>query len=169
MISDNNVVNRKMFMELSGTGRLVPYIQNPINVDEIIYILFDTVHLLKCIRNNWINDVEKNRFTFPDFSDNTVLLNAVFSDLINIYHMEKESILKDGYKLTWKSLFPNNIDRQNVKLAFKVFDRTTIAALEVLGPHTSKLQHWEGTAQFISIVLKFWNIVNVKNNNQRTS
>ena len=44
--------------------------------------------------------------------------------------MEKESILKDGYKLTWKSLFPNNIDRQHVKLALKVFDRTTIAALE---------------------------------------
>ena len=87
-----------------------------------------------------INDVEKS-FTFPDFSDNTVILNAVSSDLINIYHMEKESILKNGYKLTWKSLFPNNIDRQNVKLALKVFDRTTIAALEVLGPHTSKLQH----------------------------
>ena len=50
-------------------------------------------------------------FTFPDFSDNTVIINAVFSDLINIYHMEKESILKDVYKLTWKCLFPNNIDR----------------------------------------------------------
>ena len=162
VISDNNVVNRKLFMELSGTDRLVPYIQNPINVEERIYILFDTIHLLKCIRNNWINDVEKS-FTFPDFSGNTVILNAVFSDLTNIYHMEKESIMKDGYKLTWKSLFSNNIDRQNVKLALKVFDRTTIAALEVLGPHTSKLQHWEGTAQFISIVLKFWNIVNVKN------
>ena len=62
VISDNNVVNRKMFTELSGTGRLVPYIQNPINVDERIYILFDTVHLLKCIRNNWINDVEKSPF-----------------------------------------------------------------------------------------------------------
>ena len=34
VISVNNVVNRKMFIELSGTGRLVPYIQNPINVDE---------------------------------------------------------------------------------------------------------------------------------------
>ena len=77
--------------------------------------------------------------------------------------MEKESTLKDGYTLTWKSLLPNNIDRQYVKLALKVFDRTTIAALEVLGPHTSKLQHWERTAPFISIVLKFWNIVNVKN------
>ena len=77
--------------------------------------------------------------------------------------MEKESTLKDGYTLTWKSLFPNNIDRQYVKLALKVFDRITIAALEVLGPHTSKLQHWERAAPFISIVLKFWNIVNVKN------
>ena len=122
VISDNNVVNRKMFMELSGTHRLVPYIQNPINVDKRIYILFDTVHLLNCIRINWINDVEKS-FTFPDFSDNTVIINATFSDFINIYYMGKESILKDGYKLTWKNLFPNNIDRQNVRLALKVFDR----------------------------------------------
>ena len=36
VIFDNNVVNRNMFMELSGTDRLVPYIQNPINVDERI-------------------------------------------------------------------------------------------------------------------------------------
>ena len=62
-----------MFMQLS-------YIQNPINVDDRIYILFDTVHLLKCIRNNWIKDVEKS-FTFPEFSDNTVIINAAFSDL----------------------------------------------------------------------------------------
>ena len=75
-------------------------------------------HEKKCIRNNWINDVEKS-FTFPDFSDNTLIINAAFSDLINIYHMEKESILKDGYKLTWKRLFLNNIDRLNVKLALK--------------------------------------------------
>ena len=36
MISDNNFGNRNMFMELSGTDRLVPYIHDPINVDEII-------------------------------------------------------------------------------------------------------------------------------------
>ena len=65
--------------------------------------------------------------------------------------------------LTWKSLFPNAIERQNVKLALRIFDRTTVAALEILGPKSSKMHAWEVTSAFITIVLKFWNIVNVKN------
>ena len=53
IISDNNVVNRKMFMSLSGSDHLLPYIINPVN--NIDNIFFDSVHILKCIRNNWIN------------------------------------------------------------------------------------------------------------------
>ena len=162
IISDNNIVNRKMFIDLAGTDHLVPYMNNPINNEHKIYLLFDTVHLLKCIRNNWINDAEKT-FRFPNFCDNDVIMNASFSDLITIYHMEKDSTLKEGYQLTWKSLFPNSIERQNVKLALKIFDRTTVAALEVLGPQTDKMENWKGTAMFVKTILKFWNIVNVKN------
>ena len=77
--------------------------------------------------------------------------------------MGKESILKEGFQLKCKSLFPNSIERQNVKLALKVFDRTTVAALEVLGPQTDALDNWNGTASFINIIVKFWNIVNLKN------
>ena len=55
IISDNNVVNRKMFMSLSGFDHLMPYIINPVNNIDKIFILFDSVHILKCIRNNWIN------------------------------------------------------------------------------------------------------------------
>ena len=76
--------------------------------------------------------------------------------------MEKDSVLKDGYLLTLKSLFPNSIERQNVKLVLKIFDRTTVAALEKLGPSSPKLTNWESTAIFIRILLRFWNIVNVK-------
>ena len=101
--------------------------------------------------------------TYPNFSDNDLIMHASFRNLITIYHMEKESILKEGFQLTWKSLFPNSIERQNVKLALKVFDRTTVAALEILGPQTDALDNWKGTASFINIIVKFWNIVNVKN------
>ena len=100
--------------------------------------------------------------TYPNFSDNDLIMHASFRNLITIYHMEKESILKEGFQLTWKSLFPNSIERQNVKLALKVFDRTTVAALEILGPQTDALDNWKGTASFINIIVKFWNIVNVK-------
>ena len=115
ILSDNNVVNRNFFMNLSGTNCLVPHINNPINPDHKIYLLFDTVHLLKCIRNNWINDAEKT-LTYPNFSDHDLRMHASFRNLITIYHMEKESILKEGFQLTWKSLFPNSIERQNIFL-----------------------------------------------------
>ena len=149
-----------MFMKLSGTHCLVPHINNPINPDHQVYLLFDTVHLLKSIRNNWINDAEKT-LTYPNFRDNDFIMHVSFRNLIIIYHMEKGSILKEGFQLIWKSLFPNSIERQNVKLALKVFDRTTVVALEVLG--TVALDNWKGTAFFIIIIVKFWNIVNVKN------
>ena len=83
--------------------------------------------------------------------------------LITLYHMEREHTLKDGYIIIWKSLFPNAIKRQNVKLALQIFDRTTMAALEILGPKSSNMHACEGTSAFITIIHKFWNIVNVKN------
>ena len=53
VISDNNIINRKMFIEFSGSNRLMmPYIVNPVNKNDRIYLLFNTVHLLKCMRNN---------------------------------------------------------------------------------------------------------------------
>ena len=54
VISDNNVINRKAFMLLSKTNSLQSYFLNPVN-NSRIYILFDSVHILKCIRNNWLN------------------------------------------------------------------------------------------------------------------
>ena len=46
--------------------------------------------------------------------------------------MGKKSIVKEAYFLIWNALFPNSLERQNVKLALKIFDSTNIAALESL-------------------------------------
>ena len=87
----------------------------------------------------------------------------MFSNLINIIISHGERVNFEGWLQTYME---KSISQQyrspKCQTGYKVFDRTTIAALDVLGPRTSKLQHWEGTAQFIGIVLKFWNIVNVK-------
>ena len=40
ILSDNNVVNAKMFMNLSGTNCLVPPMNTPINPVHNIYLLF---------------------------------------------------------------------------------------------------------------------------------
>ena len=40
IISDNNVVNRKMFMSLSGSDHLMPYIMNPVNnIDKNFFLI----------------------------------------------------------------------------------------------------------------------------------
>ena len=93
ILSDNNVVNRNMFLSLIGTNCLVSRMNNPINPEHKIYLLFDTVHLLKCIRKHWINDTG-NTLTYPNFCDNDLIMHASFRNLITIYHMEKELIIK---------------------------------------------------------------------------
>ena len=102
----------------SSIADLVSFIMNPIHITQKIFLMFDTVHLLKCVRNNWINDIDQT-FTYPDFDNCSFIRSACFKDLITIYYMEKDSVLKDGYLLTLKSLFQNSIERQNVKLVLK--------------------------------------------------
>lgn len=54
IISDNNRVNRNVFEKMCG-GQLSPCITHPFDSARKLFFLFDSVHLLKCIRNNWIN------------------------------------------------------------------------------------------------------------------
>ncbi|KAH8031763.1 hypothetical protein HPB51_020834 [Rhipicephalus microplus] len=56
------------------------------------------------------------------------------------------------------------MERQNVKLALKVFNLSTTAALETYDQRYD-LQHAPGTAEFIRIVETWWKIINVKSPN----
>ena len=49
--------------------------------------IYDTVHLLKCIRNNWISE----KTTTITFDDITI---GYFKDVQDLYKFEKDSILK---------------------------------------------------------------------------
>lgn len=80
-----------------------------------------------------------------------------------IYSKEKESLLKFGYKLNHKALYPSNVDRQKVSLVCKIFNYENINALKEIGGNNTK-----GTCDFLSIILKWWNIVNVKSLNKDT-
>ena len=120
LISDNNRVNRNMFADLCG-GDLRPFVQHPCATQ-----LFDSVHLLKCIRNNWLgqSDVD-NTFVFPDIADRSIC-KASLSHLRQLYASEKDNYIKMAPGLSYKALNPSNMERQNVKLVLKVFDEKTI-------------------------------------------
>jgi len=162
LISDNNKVNRNTFVKLCG-GVLKPKFVNPFCETQNIYVLFDTVHLFKCIRNNWLNQVDnKQSVIFPNFENNELKEFANVADLKHLHSSEEHKCVKLAPALSKKVLYPTSIERQNVLLCCKLFDEKNIAALR----HTIEGHSVEscGTANFLEIILKWWKIVNVKYN-----
>ena len=60
---------------------------HPLDEQREWFLLYDTVHLLKCIRNNWISE----KTTTITFDDITI---GYFKDVQDLYKFEKDSILK---------------------------------------------------------------------------
>lgn len=167
VLSDNNRVNRNMFEKICG-GTLQPSIPHPLDSQRRLFFLFDSVHLIKCIRNNWINQVDQTlRYPNECTAATGVLSKASFAHLKQIYESEKTAVIKLAPGLTFTALHPNNLQRQNVGLALRVFDEKLVAALDHFGKSTNS--DLSGTQNFISTIAQLWKICNVKHplNGQR--
>ena len=104
----------------------------------------------------------KRTFTFPGFNDYNEIFCVSFAELEHVYDMDKSLTIKQAYRLSWEILHQHSIERQNVKLALHIFNETNVAAFKCLGPDCEKLSNWNGTSLFIDIILKLWNMLNVK-------
>ncbi|KAG1670642.1 hypothetical protein GQR58_016742 [Nymphon striatum] len=155
---DNHPVNRSFFVKELCGGFLKPSIKNPINGNQL-FLLLDPVHTLKNLYNNFQS---KKIFDFPNFNSNdpTPVHFAKFQDLHDLYDLEATKPIKLAHSLTNKALNPKSIEKTSVKLSLAVFNESTKNALEFFSVHEGK--QWEGTAEFIRIVLTLWAIVNVR-------
>ncbi|KAG0410260.1 hypothetical protein HPB47_012621 [Ixodes persulcatus] len=131
-----------------------------------LFFVIDSVHILKCIRNNWLNQGnDRHVFYFPEFQVESTrerhMLSASFATIREAYNLECDQLLRYGHSLSRKALCPSNIERQNVKLALQIFNDSLPPALRSIGVKHNLL-HYEGTASFIEIIVKWWKIVNVK-------
>nr|CAH7769842.1 unnamed protein product [Callosobruchus chinensis] len=158
VITDNNAINSKAMSHFAPNNKLSIVYPHPSNKERPLFYLFDSVHLLKCIRNNWINSKPEQVLTYPDF-ETFELRHASFHSLKTLYNSESNKLLKFGYSLTLKALFPSNLERQNVNFVLKVFNSFVSEALLTCGVN---INHSKSTADFINIILKWWRIVNVK-------
>lgn len=148
-----------MFTMLCG-GELKSSILNPFDSSSRLFILFGSVHLLKCIRNNWINQTDpKQTIIFPDYDNKEIILRASFSDLKMLHNVEEKKILKLAPTLNYKALYPTNIERQKVSLALKIFNEKTAAALQYFPEMTDTVI---GTRKFIELIMQLWKILNIK-------
>jgi hypothetical protein len=82
IITDNNNINRKMFTDMSPNSKLNICVPHPRDQTRPLFLFFDTVHILKCIRNNWINLKDQHKtFVFPDPAGSGRVLKARFSHI----------------------------------------------------------------------------------------
>lgn len=146
---DGNAVNTKMVTSLPGLVPSSTFLT--VRGDRRTFWLNDPVHLLKCIRNNFLNASEL-LFIPPE---ETEVKTAKWSDLVKLFEFEtsnSQSVKQS--RLNKMSVNPSHISRQRVDLTLRVFCPETAAALQTFGAHE--------TATFVSLVSDFFTIMNTK-------
>lgn len=165
VISDNNAINRKAVSLLSNPPKLSIVYKNPADFTKPLFFLFDSVHLLKCIRNNWLNQKSSAKEMFyPEFRKEICFNEthvASFEALRKLHAIEEHSLLQYCKSVSLKALYPSNIERQNVKLALQIFNEHVVAALRTFGIK-NEVNESLGTAMYIEIILKWWTVCNVQ-------
>ena len=95
-----------------------------------IYLFYDSVHLLKNVRNNLLNArrIDFPSFSFHGFYDDIDVPagNVTWKLLHDVYDQDEnlEAYLRKAPKLSYKSLHPGD-NKQSVPLALNIFDRST--------------------------------------------
>ncbi|KAH8026573.1 hypothetical protein HPB51_021983 [Rhipicephalus microplus] len=169
VVSDNNSINGKAMSFFSEPRKVDTVYKHPSDQSRRLFFILDTVHVLKCIRNNWLNQRYSGKcMFFPDTNglpDKPCVLTASFNTLLELHERERNELVRLAPTLSLKALKPSNLGRQNMKLVLKVFNSFTIAALN--SAQAAERQHAKSTADFISTVLMWWRLVNVKTPDKR--
>lgn len=140
MVCDLGGANRGLHSELDISASK-PYFQNPTN-NEKVFVLADVPHLIKLIRNNFVDH---------GFSINNKLIKKdIIEQAINA---TSASDLKITHKITLEQLNVAGPQRQKVKYATKLFSHTISSAISrcgTLGYLTA--ENWIECADFFKMV-----------------
>ena len=118
--TDNYPLNVNMFKLFSSYGKtLTQTVPHPVNQSRKLFLLFDFVHILKSIRNNWLNLKEydhtftyPNPLIFPNYDDVNKIHIDSFQDIRLLYKTEQSSLLKQAHRISFKACWPTMLERQ---------------------------------------------------------
>ena len=122
-------------------------------------MFFDTVHLIKNIRNNLLNG---KKFVFPGFNFDVCNLTIssepgyiCWQDLHRLYDKDMKLMahLRKAPKLSFRALHPMD-NKQNVSLALAIFHDTTIVACKAYFPERGDVRN------FLKLFNTWWTISN---------
>jgi len=155
---DNASTNRKFLVDGLCDGELKTHVNDPVT-GQPIFLIFDPVHDLKNVYNNFQS---RKLFECPAMTSNLPTgCTAHFQHVIDLYNLESAMSLKKAHRLSSAALQPKSIEKTSVKLATAVFSDSTRDALQFYASNENKPE-WTGTADFISLIVKLWNVMNVK-------
>ena len=156
IICDDNRTNQKFFKSFETVAN------KPWLTTSGIFLLFDFVHLIKSIRNNWLTEVSSEL----SFLDDKIWKVAKWKDLLDLFECEPSADLDESgtrglSKLNEVSVKPKPIERQKVSTCLRVFCEETSAALRT-HPGLEGNTGAQDTAKFIEKVTEMWKILNVR-------
>ena len=142
-------------------------VQHPTCPERKLYVLFDFVHIIKSIRNNWLNLKDYDlTFAYPDMqlfpsllNSTTKLNEAKFNYVRKLHKSEQNSTMTQAHRLSSKVCWPTSLERQKVNLALRVFNESTCAALKIQNDlHPDSIND---TSNFVDVLSKIWKIFNI--------
>ena len=142
IVCDDNRTNQSFFRKFDCIS--------PWLTADNIFLLYDYVHLIKCVRNNWITE----KIGELEFTMNVEKRVAKWDDLRKLHQLELQELAKMS-KLTNIAVNLTPIERQNVPTCLKEFCEETLKLHQGICDN-------DGTVSFIDLIIEFWNIVNVK-------
>ena len=159
IIADNHPTNisaYKQLRKLHGIYDSDHVISNPYCSEKTVYLQFDTVHILKNIRNNLL---AAKCFDLPEFNFSSPSINLTISAGIvswSSFHKNHEEDLRlSAPKINYPVLHPGN-KKQSVPLALAIFEETSATAFRLYLPEDN------ATPSFSALVHTWWLIVNSK-------
>ena len=160
VVADNHSTNVSAFSKILTTnGCDKDDLAVILNDGSKVYLFYDSVHLMKNIRNNLLNN---KRFIFPAFKfsefvdDISCEAGEISWKLFHdVYEKDQDlqSNLKKAPKISARVLHPGN-NKQSVPLALSIFHETTSAAI------ISYFPECKAAADFLKVFDKWWNISN---------
>ena len=123
--------------------------------DGKLFLLYDYVHLMICIRNNWLTE-KCSEVLFETESGSAMI--GRWSDLRDLFMAEELKLVKMS-KLNEIPVYPKPTERHRVSTCLNVFCDENLVALKTYPELLDKNN--SGTINFIKMFVNFWKIVNV--------
>ena len=154
VICDQDVTNRSVFSKLD----IFPISPGIIHNGEDIYFMYDSPHLLKSVRNNFM------KYNISIDND-----TAKWHYIRSFYEKDKKMSIRLAPRLTDKHIYCNTFDKMRVCMATQVFSRTVAAGIDTHSSLGSLPEDAAATAAFINKMDMLFDLFNSNNINHYKS